>query len=282
MLRIRLVGELRLDLDERRLEAIASRRARSLLAWLAYHPGLHPRARVASVFWPDVLDDSARASLRTTLATLRRDLGEEAAAACRRRSRSAGHRGRPGRLDRRAGDRPPRRRRVVTTRRWRSRTATCSPTWTTTGCSRSARRAAIVRSSFWRSAARRPRRPAIWRRRSGAPVAGSSSIRCPRTPPGSLMRRLARDRRRRGRGRVLRGVPLGAAARARHGAVGRDARRSSRSCAPTAGHRAWTCVPSRSPRRSRAASTRRSSAAASRSRRCGTRGGGRAQAPRAS
>ena len=81
MLRIRLVGELRLDLDDRRLEAIASRRARSLLAWLAYHPGLHPRARVASVFWPDVLDDSARASLRTTLATLRRDLGDEAAAA---------------------------------------------------------------------------------------------------------------------------------------------------------------------------------------------------------
>ena len=81
MLRIRLVGELRIDLDERRLEAIASRRARSLLAWLAYHPGLHPRARVASVFWPDGLDASARASLRTTLATLRRELGEEAAAA---------------------------------------------------------------------------------------------------------------------------------------------------------------------------------------------------------
>ncbi len=81
MLRVRLVGELRIDLDERRLEAIASRRARSLLAWLAYHPGLHPRARVASVFWPDGLDASARASLRTTLATLRRDLGEDAAAA---------------------------------------------------------------------------------------------------------------------------------------------------------------------------------------------------------
>jgi DNA-binding SARP family transcriptional activator len=74
MLRIRLVGELRLDLDGRRLETIASRRARSLLAWLAYHPGLHPR--VSSVFWPDVLDSSARASLRTTLATLRRELGE--------------------------------------------------------------------------------------------------------------------------------------------------------------------------------------------------------------
>ena len=79
MLRIWLVGEVRVEVDGRRLEAIASRRARSLLAWLAYHPGLHPRSRVATVFWPDVLESSARASLRTTLATLRRDLGEEAA-----------------------------------------------------------------------------------------------------------------------------------------------------------------------------------------------------------
>lgn len=79
MLRIWLVGDLRVELDGRRLQAVASRRARSLLAWLAYHPGLHARARVAAVFWPDVLDSSARASLRTTLATLRRELGEEAA-----------------------------------------------------------------------------------------------------------------------------------------------------------------------------------------------------------
>jgi DNA-binding SARP family transcriptional activator len=80
MLRIRLVGDLDLELDGRRLEPSASRRARSLLAWLAYHPGLHTRARVASALWPEVLDSSARASLRTTLATLRRDLGEEVAA----------------------------------------------------------------------------------------------------------------------------------------------------------------------------------------------------------
>ena len=79
MLRVGLVGELCVELDERRLESIASRRARSLLAWLAYHPGPHPRSRVAAVFWPDVLDASARASLRTTLATLRRELGEAGA-----------------------------------------------------------------------------------------------------------------------------------------------------------------------------------------------------------
>ena len=76
MLRIRLLGELCLELEGRRLDDIASGRARSLLAWLAYHPGLQPRTRVAAVFWPDVLESSARASLRTTLATLRRELGE--------------------------------------------------------------------------------------------------------------------------------------------------------------------------------------------------------------
>ena len=79
MLRVGLVGELWVELGERKLEPIASRRARSLLAWLAYHPGLHPRGLVAAVFWPNVLDASARASLRTTLATLRRELGEAGA-----------------------------------------------------------------------------------------------------------------------------------------------------------------------------------------------------------
>jgi DNA-binding SARP family transcriptional activator len=78
MLRILLLGELSVELEGRRLDPIASRRARSLLGWLAYHPGMHPRTRVAAVFWPDVLESSARASLRTTLATLRRELGEGA------------------------------------------------------------------------------------------------------------------------------------------------------------------------------------------------------------
>src|SRR5918997_6190064 len=72
MLRVRLVGELGIE----GLGPIASSRARSLLAWLAAHPGLHPRSRVASVFWPDVLEESARSSLRTTLAALRRELGQ--------------------------------------------------------------------------------------------------------------------------------------------------------------------------------------------------------------
>jgi DNA-binding SARP family transcriptional activator len=76
---VRVLGELALEVGGRESEGIASHRARSLLAWLALHPGLHPRGRVAGVFWPDVLEESARSSLRTTLATLKRELGDEGA-----------------------------------------------------------------------------------------------------------------------------------------------------------------------------------------------------------
>jgi class 3 adenylate cyclase/DNA-binding SARP family transcriptional activator len=79
MVEVSVLGELAVESDGHPLDQIASHRARSLLGWLAVNPGLHPRARVASVFWPDVLDESARSSLRTTLATLRRELGKPAA-----------------------------------------------------------------------------------------------------------------------------------------------------------------------------------------------------------
>jgi DNA-binding SARP family transcriptional activator len=75
VLRISLLGELRLEVDGAPAELPASRRARSLLAWLALHPGEHPRSEVAGRFWPDVLDASARTSLRGALAELRRSLG---------------------------------------------------------------------------------------------------------------------------------------------------------------------------------------------------------------
>jgi DNA-binding SARP family transcriptional activator len=79
MVSVLVLGELALEADGRVLNRIGSHRARSLLGWLAVHPGLHPRARVAAVFWPDVLDASARTSLRSTLAVLRRELGEPGA-----------------------------------------------------------------------------------------------------------------------------------------------------------------------------------------------------------
>ena len=49
MLRMRLVGELPARLGRRALDAIASTRARSLLAWLAYHPGCTAHARRVGV-----------------------------------------------------------------------------------------------------------------------------------------------------------------------------------------------------------------------------------------
>src|SRR5439155_1551302 len=51
-------------------------RARALLAWLALHPGMHSRAELAARFWPDVLDSSARASLRSAMWSLRRARGD--------------------------------------------------------------------------------------------------------------------------------------------------------------------------------------------------------------
>lgn len=78
MLSIRLLGELELELDGESLELPRSRRARAVLAWLALHPGLHPRSRLAARFWPDVLDSSARASLRSAIWALRSTLAPQA------------------------------------------------------------------------------------------------------------------------------------------------------------------------------------------------------------
>jgi DNA-binding SARP family transcriptional activator len=71
----------------RPIELSGSWRARSLLAWLALHPGSHPRSDVASRFWPDVLDSSARASLRNGLWALRRALGADSEAVIGTRGR---------------------------------------------------------------------------------------------------------------------------------------------------------------------------------------------------
>ena len=79
MLRVRLLGPLEADVAGRSVEQPASSRAWELLAWLALHPGEHPRGALAARFWPDVLDASARASLRSAAWALRRALGPEGA-----------------------------------------------------------------------------------------------------------------------------------------------------------------------------------------------------------
>jgi DNA-binding SARP family transcriptional activator/tetratricopeptide (TPR) repeat protein len=73
---VRLLGELQAELDGRAVVAPAGRRVWALLAWLALHPGEHPRSAVAARFWPDVLDTSARASLRNAAWALRQLVGE--------------------------------------------------------------------------------------------------------------------------------------------------------------------------------------------------------------
>jgi len=78
MMRVGLLGEMTLEVDGTQLELPASRRARSLLGLLALERRTHPRGQLAARFWPDVLDDSARTSLRSALSALRRALGADA------------------------------------------------------------------------------------------------------------------------------------------------------------------------------------------------------------
>src|SRR5919108_6424486 len=77
-LRIRLLGELEVDLAGVPVPAPASRRAWALLGYLALRPGPHRRSEVAAALWPDVLDSSARGSLRNAVWALRRALGPAA------------------------------------------------------------------------------------------------------------------------------------------------------------------------------------------------------------
>jgi DNA-binding SARP family transcriptional activator/tetratricopeptide (TPR) repeat protein len=79
MLEVRLAGGLTLRTEAGDITPPGSKRARAVLAYLALHPGAHARGRLAARFWPDVLDESARASLRVALTELRQALGPEAA-----------------------------------------------------------------------------------------------------------------------------------------------------------------------------------------------------------
>ncbi len=72
---VRLFGAFEVVADGTPVVLPRQRKACELLAWLAVHPGQHSRSRLAARFWPDVLDASARASLRSAIWTLRGALG---------------------------------------------------------------------------------------------------------------------------------------------------------------------------------------------------------------
>ena len=71
MLTATLFGELGVAIDGRPLPPIAGLKPRALLAYLLLVPGRRQRVALAGRFWPDVLDTSARASLRSALWTVR-------------------------------------------------------------------------------------------------------------------------------------------------------------------------------------------------------------------
>ena len=75
MVRVRVLGALTLEVDGQVVPAPVGRPAQSLLGWLALHPGIHARSDVAGRLWPDVLESSARASLRNALSGIRRAIG---------------------------------------------------------------------------------------------------------------------------------------------------------------------------------------------------------------
>ena len=79
MVRLYLLGDLRLEVDGVDAELVSlSRKAKLLLAMLAVDRRVHGRSELAGRLWPDVREDSARVSLRTALSQVRAALGPAA------------------------------------------------------------------------------------------------------------------------------------------------------------------------------------------------------------
>lgn len=76
MLRARLLGGLEVELNGGVIDSPVSQRPWAVFAYLALAPRPVPRGELAARFWPDVLDQSARASLRSALWALRRHVGD--------------------------------------------------------------------------------------------------------------------------------------------------------------------------------------------------------------
>jgi DNA-binding SARP family transcriptional activator len=77
VLEVRLLGRLEAEVRGRPLRAIADPQGPALLAWLALHPGEHPRGPIAALLWPGAPPSNARASLRRAAWALRRALGPD-------------------------------------------------------------------------------------------------------------------------------------------------------------------------------------------------------------
>ncbi len=80
--RLYLLGAFRIEKDAHPIR-FPTRKVESLFAYLALHPEEHAREKIAALFWGDSSDDQARHSLRTALATIRKELGDDAFIASR-------------------------------------------------------------------------------------------------------------------------------------------------------------------------------------------------------
>lgn len=74
---VRLLGGLQAEARGGVLPPPAHPQGPELLAWLALHPGEHPRGPLAALLWPGVPPSSARTSLRSAAWALRRMLGPD-------------------------------------------------------------------------------------------------------------------------------------------------------------------------------------------------------------
>lgn len=74
--RLSLLGSFALEVNGEAVR-LPTRKAEALLAFLALHPGVQNRERLAALFWGDSPDELARRSLRTALSALRKELGED-------------------------------------------------------------------------------------------------------------------------------------------------------------------------------------------------------------
>src|SRR5258708_36151325 len=79
IMRIELFGRLRVVLGEREITHFDSRRASTLLAYLAlFAKRSHPREVLAEMLWPDEESNVSRDRLRQVLSSLRQQLDTEA------------------------------------------------------------------------------------------------------------------------------------------------------------------------------------------------------------
>ena len=85
---IKLMGGLRVQRGSQARAHFRTRKTASLLAYLAFHPGMHARESLIEVLWPDIDPLAGRNRLRVTLSLLR-DIFEEDAVVVADRS-SAG------------------------------------------------------------------------------------------------------------------------------------------------------------------------------------------------